>query len=121
MTLRSLAVGKTGEKLALSFLKKRHINILCTNYRTRYGEIDIVAKADNKYMFIEVKTRMGVMMGKPYEAINHAKQYRMKRAAEWYVLKNNLKAYKLSLQVVSIVLDQKMKPISLDYFENILL
>lgn len=49
-------VGKYGEIVAKSFLVKHGFLILETNYRTKYGEIDIIAKKDTKIRFIEVKT-----------------------------------------------------------------
>jgi putative endonuclease len=49
-------IGKIGENIAKTFLVKQGFSILDLNYRTRYGEIDIVAKKDNKIHFIEVKS-----------------------------------------------------------------
>lgn len=49
-------IGKIGEKIVKDFLSKYGFFVLCTNYRTRYGEIDIVAKKDNKLHFVEVKS-----------------------------------------------------------------
>ena len=49
-------IGKIGENIAKAFLMKHGFSVLDTNYRTRYGEIDIIAKKDNKIRFIEVKS-----------------------------------------------------------------
>ena len=49
-------IGKIGEALAKSFLVKHNFSIVETNYRTKYGEIDIIAQKDNKLRFIEVKS-----------------------------------------------------------------
>ena len=49
-------IGKIGEKIAKTFLMKQGFSVLETNYRTKYGEIDIIAKKDNKLRFIEVKS-----------------------------------------------------------------
>ena len=49
-------IGKIGENVAKSFLMKHGFTILETNYRTKYGEIDIIAKKDNKIRFVEVKS-----------------------------------------------------------------
>lgn len=49
-------IGKIGEKITREFLMKHGFYVLTTNYRTRYGEIDIVAKKDNKIRFVEVKS-----------------------------------------------------------------
>lgn len=49
-------IGKIGEHLAKSFLMKQGFTVLETNYRTRYGEIDIICFKDDMYRFIEVKS-----------------------------------------------------------------
>lgn len=49
-------IGKIGEKITREFLMKHGFSILVTNYRTRYGEIDIVAEKDKKIRFVEVKS-----------------------------------------------------------------
>lgn len=49
-------IGKIGEKITKTFLMKHDFSVLETNYRTKYGEIDIIAKKDSKIRFIEVKS-----------------------------------------------------------------
>ncbi len=49
-------IGKIGESIAKTFLMKLDFSILETNYRTRFGEIDIIAQKDNKLRFVEVKS-----------------------------------------------------------------
>lgn len=49
-------IGEIGEKLTKTFLMKHGFKVLETNYRGKYGEIDIVAKKDNRLRFVEVKT-----------------------------------------------------------------
>ncbi len=49
-------IGRIGEKITKTFLMKHGFSVLETNYRTKYGEIDIVAKKDSKIRFIEVKS-----------------------------------------------------------------
>ncbi len=49
-------IGKIGEKLAISFLVKLGFSVISKNFRTKHGEIDIVAKKDNIFHFVEVKS-----------------------------------------------------------------
>lgn len=49
-------IGKIGENIARTFLMKHGFSIESTNFRTKYGEIDIIAKKDNRYRFLEVKS-----------------------------------------------------------------
>ena len=49
-------IGKIGENITETFLMKHGFTVIERNYRTRYGEIDIIAKKDNVMRFIEVKS-----------------------------------------------------------------
>jgi putative endonuclease len=49
-------IGKIGENICRKFLMKQGFTILETNYRTKYGELDIIAKKDNVLRFVEVKS-----------------------------------------------------------------
>ncbi len=100
----NLTFGRKGECIAVEYLKQSGFSVLQTNYRTKVGEIDIVAKKDATIYFIEVKTRTSERYGKPYESVTHTKQAHMKRAAQWYVLQNKIGRSKLKLAVVSILI-----------------
>lgn len=119
MTATNLQIGRLGEKIALVYLKKEKYLILETNFRSHWGEIDIVAQKKNKVYFIEVKTRVGTAYGQPYESVNYYKIKDLKRTINYYLLKKNLKNYKLSLDVISIILDKDLKLKSLNYLENV--
>lgn len=81
-------IGMKGEELAVQVLAARGYKILAKNYRTRGGEIDIVARREGIVHFIEVKTRTkgAADYGRPSEAVNHEKQRRIRRAARYYLM-----------------------------------
>ena len=56
--------------------------ILSSNFRTREGEVDLIAREDGQFVFIEVKTRLGRSYGIGEEAITPAKQARLVKAAQ---------------------------------------
>lgn len=113
-------IGKIGEEIATSFLKEKGFKIIDRHVTSHWGEIDVIAKKeDNKICFIEVKTRVGEKKGKPYEALTFFKIKNLKRAIEYYLLKNKLKNYKLSLDVISIILNEDRSLKKLDYYENV--
>jgi putative endonuclease len=112
-------IGKVGEQIAASYLKKNGLQIIGRQLTFHWGEIDLVAKQNNKIHFIEVKTRLGTTHGKPYEAITFSKIKSLKRAIEYYILKNKLKNYKLSLDVISIILNEDQSIKKLNYYENV--
>lgn len=81
-------LGKLGEDLAAAMLYAEGFSILDRNFRSRYGEIDIVCLKNSVIWFTEVKTRTCDAFGEPEEAVNGLKQYRMRKTAEYYLLKN---------------------------------
>lgn len=105
MTHYNKDIGKLGEDSASEFLQSKGYVIIDKNFQTRWGEIDLIAKKDKKVFFVEVKTRIGGYKGKPYEAVNLGKVKRLMRPIKFYLLKNKLEDYKLSLEVVSVTLN----------------
>ena len=69
--------GEKGESLAKSFLVKNGYTIIDTNFRTKTGEIDIIAKKNEIIVFIEVKTRSSLTYGYPYEAVGYKKRQKI--------------------------------------------
>lgn len=74
--------GRRGEALAAHFLTHRGYEILARNYRTRRGEIDLIARDGKTVVFVEVKARTGSRFGSPCEAVDAKKQQRLRLAAE---------------------------------------
>ena len=62
-------LGKWGERVATNYIEKMGLTVVDTNYRTRLGEIDIIAKRDLVYHFIEIKARRGIQHGLAREAV----------------------------------------------------
>ncbi|MBO5277175.1 MAG: YraN family protein [Clostridia bacterium] len=79
-------LGKKGEKLVADYLKKQGCKILKTNYRTPFGEADIIAEDKEEIVFVEVKTRTTDSYGLPSEAVGKDKRQRYRRIAECYWL-----------------------------------
>jgi len=105
MSLYQKNLGKIGENLAINFLKSHSFSVLEKNFRSRLGEIDIIAKKNNSLYFIEVKTRSNTNYGKPFESVDKRKIYHIKKAAQFYLLKNNFGEYKLKVAVFSILIE----------------
>jgi putative endonuclease len=70
-------LGKTGEDLAVRELQRRGYAILARRYRTRFGEIDIVARDGETLVFVEVKARRTARCGTAAEAVTRWKQRRI--------------------------------------------
>lgn len=100
-------LGKKGEELAIQFLQKRGFKILERNFRSPWGEIDIVARERGVLCFIEVKTRKSLRFGQPFESVNGKKQQHLIRAAQAYLLGKNLHHEESRFDVVGILLPDK--------------
>ena len=80
-------LGTAGETLVCQYLKKQRMQILHKNYRTPFGEADVIAKDGDEIAFVEVKTRLTENYGTPREAVGGKKQHRYYKIAEYYWLK----------------------------------
>ena len=102
--------GRIGEIDAVEFLKKKGYKVLETNYTNKLGEIDIIAKDKNVIVFVEVKRRSTLMYGRPIEAVNFYKQQKIKKVAEFYLMKNNMIDVDVRFDVIEI-LDKQIEHI----------
>ena len=78
-------VGDIGENFAADLLTNSGYQIIERNYRTKAGEIDIIATKNGVLHFIEVKTRTADEFGYPADAVNENKQHKIRRAADCYL------------------------------------
>jgi len=95
--------GQTGEALAGALLEQKGYIILERNYKTKMGEIDIVARHENTLVFIEVKARKSSYFGNPKYAVNRKKQKKISMAALYYLKATNQSNAKARFDVVSIL------------------
>lgn len=80
--------GALGEEGVSQWLQRRGFRILCRNYHSRYGEIDIIAADEQYIVFVEVKTRAEDYMVSPLEAVTVKKQRRLILTAQLYLQAN---------------------------------
>ena len=77
--------GRESESLAVRYLKQNGYKILEQNYRSKLGEIDIIAKDKKTLVFVEVKARRSDRYGDPKWAITPKKQRQMSKVALYYL------------------------------------
>jgi putative endonuclease len=77
--------GLRGEEIAAAHLRTLGYEIVARNVRTRYGEIDIVARDCACLVFVEVKTRRSAALGAPEEAVGARKLAQIAALAESYL------------------------------------
>ena len=102
MSLLRKLLGREGEDRAAKFLAKRGYRILERNYRTRSGEIDLIALDRGVVVFVEVKTRTSDAFGAPELAVTPQKQQRMLKAALGYMKYKKLHQVPCRFDVVAI-------------------
>jgi putative endonuclease len=113
--MRRKSLGNLGEKIAAKYLHDCGYKILVRNFRSKFGEIDIVALDGDFLVFIEVKTRWSRKFGPPEEAIIPSKVRRIIKAGQYYKLLHPELPESLRLDAVAIDLffDGKVKRIKL--------
>jgi putative endonuclease len=79
------SLGRFGEELAAEALEKRGYRIIAQNFRCRFGEIDLIAEESQDLVFVEVKTRRGLVCGLPEEAITSRKAQTLQKVASYYL------------------------------------
>jgi putative endonuclease len=113
-------IGILGEKLARDFLKKKRYNILETNFRCQYGEIDIIARKKDYLVFIEVRTKTSNDFGSPEESVTHLKKEKLVASALSYLSDQKAKSVLWRIDFVAVELDQKSKPVRIELFDNVI-
>lgn len=119
MTNAKLSLGKLGEIKARQYLRRKNYQIITSNFQTRFGEIDIICRKDDFLVFVEVKTRISDIKGKPYQSVTYWKLKRLKKAIYVYLAKNQVLNAQLRVDVISIELNPDKTVKELSHFENL--
>lgn len=93
--------------------------MVATNFRSRWGEVDIVAQRGEELIFVEVKTRRGAAFGTPEESVTATKSRRLVATAQHYLASNGLEQRQWRIDLVSIQLDLAGKLLELNHLENV--
>ena len=82
----SRLLGRWGEALAAEHLRRAGYQILAANWRSRFGEIDLIAADQNYLCFVEVKLRKSAAFGGAGEFVDRRKQNKLRLTAELYLI-----------------------------------
>ncbi len=93
-------LGDRGERAAVALLKRRGMRILRRNYRTKHGEVDVIARDGGVVVFVEVKARR---RGDPAEAVTPEKQRRLTLAALHFLKRHDLLERRCRFDVVAVL------------------
>ena len=97
------SLGMRGEDLACAELEKRGYVIVDRRFRTRCGELDIVARDGGVLVFVEVKARSGCNFGTPFESVTWKKRQRLSQMAASYLCVKHLSGVSCRFDVVSVI------------------
>ena len=94
-----------GEQIACRYLKNRGFDVIEKNYKTRYGEIDIIAVHHDVLCFIEVKSRKSTEYGLPEEYVDRRKQQKLIKTSLIYCISTITQVQDRRFDVVSVDLN----------------
>jgi putative endonuclease len=102
---KNIDTGNRGEKLAVSHLLSNGYSILECNFRSKGGEVDIVARdKDSTIVFVEVKSRTSLVFGPPQLAVTLRKQRQISKGALSWLSKNKMHDKAARFDVIAILL-----------------
>ncbi len=109
-------LGKEGEQIAVNLLRKKGYEILARNWRFQKAEIDIIAqKNPSTIVVIEVKTRTNSFVGSPEEFVTKKKIKLLVKAADEYVVSNQLEV-EVRFDIISVIKNTKYQKV--DHLED---
>ena len=135
--------GALGETIAANWLEKKGFEIVCRNYRKKWGELDIVVQKDSLVHFVEVKTVSRKSGGdgsgfekevnnyRPEDNLHYRKQQGLKRTIQTYLLENKRKVSSFAkasvdeaewqFDLICVFLDQERRIAKVKLIENLIL
>ena len=113
-------LGNNGERVAKEYLINNNYLFIEQNYRSSYCEIDLIFKRANKYIFIEVKTRLKNSENRLENPLSKWQTKNIQRASIDYCFKNNIRLENVQLDLISIIVNKETKKAKLEHFKNIL-
>jgi putative endonuclease len=121
---RRRAHGQLGERIAEEHLAHRGYSIVARNFRTRYGELDLIAADERALVFCEVKTRVAGSRGGPdgpLDAIGPRKRKRLRKMATQWLADSSIarpRRDELRFDAIGVMLTPGGRLLALEHLEN---
>ena len=113
-------IGKLGEEIARAYLAKKWYQIIEQNWRTKRGEIDIIAKKRDVLVLVEVRTKVGEQFGSPEDTLTYEKKRRLLWNAKAYVANKKYKGlYRIDAVCIVLLGNGNTIPKRLSHYESI--
>lgn len=119
--LSSHRIGAIGEELARHHLEAKGYRVVATNYRCRWGEIDLIARDGREWVFVEVRTRRSSAYGLPEESITASKARRLALTAQDFLTQGRTRSEEPEwrIDLVAIRLGPGRRVLSIRHLENV--
>lgn len=111
--------GRIGEEMALAYIKKNNIKILDTNFRSRFGEIDIIGLNKKNLIFYEVKYRKNNNYGDSSFTINQKKKKKLIKTAMYFIILNQMYK-KHNIRFDAILINNFQGDVEISFIKNII-
>lgn len=96
-------LGKRGEEIASEYLKKLGYKIITKNFKTKYGEIDLIFEKNDSIIFVEVRTKSNLNILSPEESLTSKKFDRLKKSSLEYLSLNGKKYKNIKFEFIGIL------------------
>jgi putative endonuclease len=119
MNYSTIEIGKHTEKLAIKYLENHNLLVIEQNFRSKFGEIDIIChdEKQQQIVFVEVRYRKSTFFGHPAESINKNKQRKLINTAKYYIL-TKMNRTNLSYRFDIIACSGPLNYIKIDWIIN---
>jgi putative endonuclease len=111
-------LGATGEAAAAAWLQARGYEVLGRNLRTRFGEIDLVARRGSLVVVVEVKSRTSQRYGHPADAIGMRKQHRLARLAAACLRRLGAEGCPVRFDAIAVNLDRGGRVLAVEHIPD---
>jgi len=111
-------IGNLSEQLAINYLKENGHYIMDSNFKTHFGEVDIISKKNNLIIITEVKGRFNLNYGSPSEAVTFNKQHTIIKVAMSYIHMHNFYDYNLRFDVIEVFLNPSTNSYNINHIKD---
>jgi len=112
-------LGRRGEQYAAEHFERLGYEVLARGFRTRHGELDLVAAGEGALVFCEVKTRRAGS-GRPWDALHEAKRDQVRRMAMAWLceVRDRPRLPSIRFDAVGVTIDGRGRLVRLDHLEG---
>ncbi len=112
------AVGRRAEKAAERFLKRRGMRLVARNFSCPVGEVDLVFREGETYVFVEVRALGPRAAVSPRDTVGAKKRRRISRVADAFLASQRLRDIDVRFDIVEVYLDERQRPRRIEHFPD---